>query len=144
MGLLAAALTPWAIRVLFGAGFSAAVGATYFLIGATSFWGMGQVLEQGLRAVGHPRVGIVSNLAGLVAIFALGIPGCLRFGINGLAAASLAAQFLNLSILVGFCIAGLKMSAKSLWAFDASALKEIAAVAKSAIERMIGTSDGAA
>jgi len=144
MGLLAATLTPWAIRVLFGTGFSAAVGATYFLIGATSFWGMGQVLEQGLRAAGHPRVGIVSNLAGLVVLVALGIPGCLRFEINGLAAASLAAQFVNLSILVGFCVARLKMSAKSLWAFDATAFKEISAVAMSFIKRMFANSDGAA
>jgi O-antigen/teichoic acid export membrane protein len=140
MGLLAAAFTPWAIRTLFGAGFSAAMAPAFLLIGSTALWGMGQVLDQGLRAAGHPRAGIVSNLAGLVAIVVLGIPGCLRFGINGLAAASLAAQFINLSILVGFCVAGLKMSAKSLWAFDVSTLREIGGVAKSSVKRMMATS----
>jgi O-antigen/teichoic acid export membrane protein len=144
MGLLAAAFTPWAIRTLFGAGFSAAMTPAFLLIGSTALWGMGQVLDQGLRAAGHPRAGIVSNLAGLVVIVALGIPACLRFGINGLAAASLAAQFINLSILAGFCVAELKMTARSLWAFDVSTFKEIAAVAKSSVKRMFANSDGAA
>jgi len=143
MGLLAAAFTPWATRTLFGAGFSAAMTPAFFLIGSTALWGIGQVLDQGLRAAGHPRIGIVSNLAGLVVIVALGIPGCLSFGINGLAAASLAAQLVNLSILVGFCVAGLKMPVKTFWAFDATALKEIGAVAMSSLKRMFASSDGA-
>jgi len=144
MGLFAAAFTPWAIRTLFGPGFSAAMTPAFLLIGSTALWGMGQVLDQGLRAAGHPRTGIVSNLAGLVIIVALGVPGSLRFGINGLATASLAAQFINLLILVGFCVAGLKMRAKSLWAFDTSTFKEIGAAAKSSVKRMFANPDGAA
>ena len=144
MGLLAAGLTPWAIRILFGAGFSRAMTSAFLLIGSTGLWGMSQVLDQGLRAAGHPRVGIISNLAGLVVIAALGIPLCVRYGINGLAATSLAAQFVNLTILVGYCVVGLTMLPKSLWAFDKSALRDISAIAKSAVKRMMGNSGWAA
>lgn len=143
MGLCAAVLTPWAIRTLFGPEFSAAMMPAFLLIASTALWGMSQVLDQGLRAAGHPRIGVVSNLAGLIIIIVLGIPGCLRFGISGLAAASLVSQFANLSILVGHCAARLKMSPKSMWAFDASALKEISSLVKSYVKRLMRTSNEA-
>jgi len=136
MGLLAAALTPWAIRALFGAGFSGAVTAAFLLIGSTAFWGMSQVLEQGLRAAGHPRPGIVSNLLGLGVLVGLGVPACIHYGIAGLAAAALGAQILNLSILMGFCLARLKMPVRSFWAFETSTFDKLGALARSPIKRM--------
>ena len=75
IGLLAAAVTPWLIRLMFGAQFSGAVTTAYLLIGATVLWGMEQVLEQGLRAADHPRPGIVSNLLGLAVLVGLGDSG---------------------------------------------------------------------
>jgi O-antigen/teichoic acid export membrane protein len=131
-GLAAAALTPWVIRLLFGPGFIGAATATYLLTGGTVCWGMSQVLEQGLRAAGHPRPGIISNLAGLMLLLSIGIPLCLRNGINGLAAAVLVAQFLNLTILVGFCVARLKMSWRSFWAFDGRVLEQLRSITASA------------
>jgi O-antigen/teichoic acid export membrane protein len=128
VGVLAAAISPWLIKLMFGAQFAGAVTTTYLLIGSTVLWGLEQVLEQGLRAAGHSRIGIASNLAGLVVLLALGIPGYVRFGINSLAAASLSAQFVNLSILVGFCGAGLKMRMRGFWAFDAHTIHELKAV----------------
>ena len=125
MGVLAAALTPWAIRALFGAEFRGARIATYFLIGATSFWGASQMLEQGLRAAGHPRIGIVSNLAGLAVLIVVGIPACVSHGINGIAAAALVAQALNIFILIGFCIARLRVPARWFWAFSPQSLREL-------------------
>jgi O-antigen/teichoic acid export membrane protein len=136
VGLVAVAATPWLVRVMFGARFIGAVTTAYLLIGATAMWGVEQVLEQGLRAAGHPRPGIVSNLAGLALLVGLGIPGYLRFGIAGLAASLLAAQILNLSILIGFCLAELKMPARRLWAFEASSFDELAALARPLIKRM--------
>jgi len=135
-GLLATAVTPWLVRLMFGTRFTGAISAAYLLIGSTVFWGMEQVLEQGLRAAGHPRPGIVSNLLGLAVLVGLGIPACIRYGIVGLAAAALAAQLLNLIILIGFCVIGLKMSAKSFWPFDASAFNELATFVRSFIKRM--------
>ncbi|MFZ0882649.1 MAG: oligosaccharide flippase family protein [Candidatus Acidiferrales bacterium] len=136
MGILAAALTPWAIRTLFGARFSAAAGAAYFLIGATAFWGMSLMLEQSLRAAGHPRVGIVSNLAGLVLLAAVGIPACSRFGINGIASSFLAAEFLNLSVLVGFCVFRLGMPPAQFWAFEAGMVTELRDAAGEVLQRI--------
>jgi O-antigen/teichoic acid export membrane protein len=130
-GLLTAALTPWGIRLFFGPRFSSAVMAAYLLIGASAFWGMSQVLQQGLRAAGHPRPGIVSNLSGLILLVIFGIPGCLRFGINGLAGVSLAAQFLNLAILAGFCALRLKMPLRSLWAFDGKSWEQLKGIGAS-------------
>ncbi len=143
MGLVAAGLTPWAIHTLFGPKFSGAVTAAFLLIGSTALWGMSQVLDQGLRAAGHPRIGVVSNLTGLVLMVGLGIPGCLHFGINALAAASLASQFVNLAILIGFCFATLKMPPKRFWAFDSSLLKEVGAILSTSVKRMFSASDGA-
>jgi O-antigen/teichoic acid export membrane protein len=134
--LITGALTPWGIRLLFGSSFLGATTAAYFLIGATVCWGMSQVLEQGLRAAGHPRPGIFSNLAGLTLLFGIGIPGCLRHGINGLAETVLAAQFLNLTILIAFCVFKLKMSLCSFWAFDGHALNYLREIATSLSRRL--------
>ena len=124
-GLVAMALAPWMIRFLFGAQSAAAARATYLLIGATVFWGMSQVLEQGLRAAGHPQAGIGSNLLGLGVIFGVGIPACLRFGIAGVAGALWAAQFLNLCALIAYCVLRLGMLPRELWAMDGRSAQEL-------------------
>jgi O-antigen/teichoic acid export membrane protein len=135
VGVMAAAITPWLIKLMFGAQFSAAVSTAYLLIGSTVLWGVEQVLEQGLRAAGHPRPGIGSNLLGLMVLLGLGIPACLRFGIIGLAAAALAAQLLNLTIVICYCLIGLKMSVRSLWAFDLASLRDLGIEAGSLLKR---------
>ena len=135
-GLLAAAVTPWLIRLMFGAQFTGAVTTAYLLIGATMLWGMEQVLEQGLRAADHPRPGIVSNLLGLGVLVGLGVPACIHYGIAGVAAAALGAQILNLGILMGFCLARLKMPVQSFWAFKTSTFHKLGALARSLIKRM--------
>lgn len=144
VGLAAAVATPWGIRLFFGTRFLGATKATFLLIAATAFWGMAQVLDQGLRAASHSRVGIFSNLLGAVAVFALGIPACLHFGINGMAASLVVAQFINLAILIGFCVVGLEMPAESFWAYDPSTFHELGTLIKSIIKRMFATSDKAA
>jgi O-antigen/teichoic acid export membrane protein len=125
VGLAAAVATPWGIRLFFGTRFIGATKATFLLIAAAAFWGMAQVLDQGLRAASHPRPGIFSNLLGAVFVFALGIPACLHFGINGMAASLVIAQFINLMILIGYCVAYLKMPARLFWAFDGSTLSNL-------------------
>ena len=39
-------------------------------------------------------------------------------------------------VLIGFCVVGLKMSAKDFWAFDASAFNELGSLVRSLIKRM--------
>jgi O-antigen/teichoic acid export membrane protein len=126
IGLLAMGATPWLIRVMFGAAYMGAVTTTYLLIGSTVLWGMEQVLDQGLRAAGHPRPGTISNLLGLVVLMGLGIPACHRLGIVGLAACALAAQLLNLTVLVSFCLLALKIPVGRLWAFRPTMVRGLA------------------
>jgi O-antigen/teichoic acid export membrane protein len=125
IALLAAALTPWAIRTLFGAEFLSAIVAAYFLIAAAAFWGMGETLEQGLRAAAHPRLGMIASVMGLVILLATGIPAYHSFGISGLAASVCLSQLLSLLALVAFCIFRLRMPAKSFLAFDVATFREI-------------------
>jgi len=126
IGVAAAALTPWAIPLLFGTKFSEATTAAYLLIVASIFWGLGQVLEQGLRAAGYPRPGIASNLVGLMVLFGVGIPACMRFGINGMAASLAVAQCINLVTLVAFCVVKLGMALRLFWAFEPGMVREVA------------------
>jgi O-antigen/teichoic acid export membrane protein len=136
-GLLAMAAAPWLIRLMFGARFAGALQAAWLLTGAAVLRGMGQVLEQGLRAAGHPRPGIVSNLLGLVVLVGLGVPACLRFGINGVASSLLAAQFLNLAVLISFCITCLGMPVRSFWTLDKSTFGKLGSLARSPISRLL-------
>jgi O-antigen/teichoic acid export membrane protein len=135
MGLLTAAVTPWVIRLMFGAQFSGAVATAWLLTGAVTIWGMEQVLEFGLRAAGHTWPGIVSNLAGLVVLSGAGIPACLHYGIAGLAASVLAAQALNLAILIGFCVRRLDMPLRLFNAFHGDSIAQFAGVAASILRR---------
>jgi O-antigen/teichoic acid export membrane protein len=137
VGLLSAAATPWGIRLFFGAKFIGATAATLLLIGATAFWGMAQVLDQGLRAACHTRPGIFSNLLGATFLFAVGNPACSRFGINGMAAAMLGAQFLNLLFLAGFCVVHLRLPASLIWPFARTTICEVRAFASHIMRRSL-------
>jgi O-antigen/teichoic acid export membrane protein len=130
VGTAAAILTPWAIRSLFGARFLGATVATFCLIGAMVSCGMAQVLDQGLRAASHTRPGIFSNFMGLAALIGLGIPGCAHYGIDGLAAAVLTAQFVNLTTLIAFCMIQLQMPKRHFWAFDVGTFRHLKAAAR--------------
>jgi len=135
-GLLTAAVTPWVIRLMFGEQFSGAEATAWLLTGAATVWGMEQVLEFGLRAAGHTWPGIVSNLAGLVVLAGAGIPACLHYGIAGLAASVLAAQALNLAILIGFCARRLDMPMRLFNAFHGDSIAQFAGVAASFLRRL--------
>jgi O-antigen/teichoic acid export membrane protein len=136
VGVVTAALTPWAIPLLFGAKFSEATTATYLLIVASVFWGLGQVLEQGLRAANYPRPGIVSNLAGLAVLLGLGIPGCVRFGISGMAGSLAIAQCVNLATLVVFCVVKLGMPLRFFWAFEPAMITQLTTAVRLKLARV--------
>jgi O-antigen/teichoic acid export membrane protein len=106
------------------------------LIAASVFWGLGQVLEQGLRAASYPRPGIVSNLLGLAVLLALGIPACAHFGINGMAASFAIAELTNLATLITFCILILKMPLGLLWAFEPRTLREFVISVRLMVDRV--------
>ena len=135
IGLLTVAATPWVIRLAFGARFSGAVSTAWLLTGGAAFWGMEQVMENGLRAAGHTRPGIVSNVAGLVVLASAGIPACVHYGISGLAASVLAAQALNLAILIGYCVWRLNMPLRLFNAFHADTIAQFTGLTASFLRR---------
>jgi hypothetical protein len=53
----------------------------------------------------------------------VGIPGCLHFGINGMAASLVLAQSANLAVLIAFCSVRLNMPSRLFWAFDPASLR---------------------
>jgi O-antigen/teichoic acid export membrane protein len=136
VGLLTVAATSFVIRLMFGAQFIGAVVPAWLLTGAAALWGMEQVMEYGLRAVGRTRPGIVSNLAGLVVLAGAGIPACLHYGITGLATSVVAAQALNLAILIGFCVWRLNMPLRLFNAFHRDSIAQFAGVAASILRRL--------
>jgi O-antigen/teichoic acid export membrane protein len=139
MGVFAAIVTPWVIRVFFGPGFLSATRATFFLIAAAAFWGMGEALEQGLRAAEHPRLGIISNLLGLAMLLAVGVPAYRGFGISGLAAAACLGQAASLLALIGFCVFLLRMRPRIFWAFDATTSHELMNLVLRSLKRVGST-----
>jgi O-antigen/teichoic acid export membrane protein len=130
MGCALAATASWGIRLFFGAGFMGATNASLLLIAATALWAMAQVLDQSFRAASHPRPGIASNSVGLAIVFAVGIPGCLRYGVNGMAGAVLIGQIANLAILIGYGVIGLGIDIRRFWALDAATFREIGPITK--------------
>jgi enterobacterial common antigen flippase len=135
MAAVAASLTPWAIRTFFGAEFSPAITATYFLIAAAALWGLGETLEQGLRAAGHPRLGMVASLFGLAILLAAAVPAYHRYGISGLAATVCVAQGLSLIALILLCTTRLHMRISAFWAFDRDTLRRLAAFFRNPFHR---------
>lgn len=126
-----AVVTPWAIRLLFGSNFVGAVFPALLLIAAAACWGMAQVLELGLRAASHLRIGIASNLLGLAALLGVAIPECARHGIVGLAASLVFAQLLNLAVLLVYCVAVLGIPPRDFYGFRRDSWSELKRAAAS-------------
>ena len=83
------AATPWVLPFVFGEGFRPAIPAALVLIVAATISGLNQILQEGLRGLGHPKVVMWSEFAGL-AVTALALWFLLQpFQILGAAIASL-------------------------------------------------------
>ncbi len=86
--LALAALTPFAIVILFGGRFRPSIPAALVLIPAAGVLGLNLVLQEGLRGMGQPYAAFQAELAGL-AVTALSLAVMLRpLGIMGAAIAS--------------------------------------------------------
>jgi O-antigen/teichoic acid export membrane protein len=136
MAVGTAAAASWGIQLFFGVRFAGATKATLVLIAATALSGMAQVLDQSFRAASHSRPGMISNLLGMSAVFALGVPGCRHYGIDGMAGAVLAGHATNLAILIGFGVLAFHIAPRRFWAFDAQSLRQFRSFAKVAQNRL--------
>lgn len=59
------AATPWVLPFVFGGGFRTAIPAALVLIVAATISGLNLILQEGLRGLGHPKVVMWSEFAGL-------------------------------------------------------------------------------
>ena len=97
-------VTPWIIPLLFGSDFSPAVPAALVLVVASSIAGLNLILQEGLRGLGHPRIVMWSEFAGL-AVTALALWFLLQpFQILGAAIAS----FLGYSAVTIYLVLNVK------------------------------------
>jgi len=87
-----ALLSPWVIRYLFGPAFLPASLPAFILIGALAIWGINQILDNGLRALGYGMPGTMANGIGLSVLIILGYILTSQYSILGMAVSVLLAQ----------------------------------------------------
>jgi O-antigen/teichoic acid export membrane protein len=81
--------TPFVLPIVFGEAFTASVKPAMVLIAAGAVLGIGQLLEAGLRGLGHPMDVAISELCGLLVTLVTLVFLLRRMGIVGAAIASL-------------------------------------------------------
>ena len=125
MALIIALITPWVIRYLFGTAFLPAILPAYILIVALAFWGLNQVLDNGLRAMGYGIPGTIANGAGLGVLLISG-PFFVRLcRTTGMAIAVLISQ----ACVMGFLLLHLRrkyaIALKEMFGVNSSSLNAI-------------------
>jgi stage V sporulation protein B len=98
VGLLA--VTPMALRIIFGGEFVSAIPAALLLVVASAIANLSGVIEEGLRGLGVPRWPMIAEFIGLVCTVVL-LSLLLRpYQIMGAAAASLVSSSVILCVLI--------------------------------------------
>lgn len=98
-GVAVAVIIPVALPILYGADFRPAIWPAIFLIPAAAFSGQASILEETMRAQGRAFIGLEARAIGLVIMLALTFLLVGRFGILGVAAATIGAQAVVLIIM---------------------------------------------
>jgi O-antigen/teichoic acid export membrane protein len=118
-GLTLSSLIPLLVVPLFGFQFSRATRPAVILALAASLAGSTNILNQGLRGMGRPHAGLVSQLFG-AGVMALGaLPLLRRFGLIGMAFAVLLSSCAQLILLVAAAAKWLNISPLEFWPFGA-------------------------
>jgi O-antigen/teichoic acid export membrane protein len=107
--------SPWIIRYAFGSPFLPAVRPTLILVPALALWGLNQILDNGLRAMGYSFYSVAANSIGVIFMVFGGFVLTKLFGITGMASACLLAQFIALTALIFICHRNLQIELGSLW-----------------------------
>jgi O-antigen/teichoic acid export membrane protein len=113
----------WLIRLLvvplFGIAFTRAIHPAVVLVLAASLMVPANILNQGLRGVGRPQAGLVSQLSGSAVIGLAGLLLLRRFGLMGMSSAVLLGAFSQLLVLIAAAGRWLKISPFAFWPFGA-------------------------
>jgi O-antigen/teichoic acid export membrane protein len=122
-GLALSCLIPFLLVPLFGKAFAPAIWPGVVLALAASLLGSANILNQGLRGLGRPQAGALSQALGIVvmaagALFLLG-----RFGLMGMALAVLLSSGVQLVALVGAAARCFRISPLEFWPFGVETLR---------------------
>jgi O-antigen/teichoic acid export membrane protein len=113
VALILTLFSHWIIRYLFGSSFLPATLPTYILIMAIAIWGLNQILDNGLRAMGHGLPGTMANGLGLISLIVFGMIFTTLYRITGMSISVLISQMVVLIILL---MNLRKMTGKCFWA----------------------------
>jgi antigen flippase len=100
LGLFVAACSPLIIRYLFGRDFLPSVSIAFILIPAISIWGLGQIIDNGLRGLGLGMPGTIANMVGIIALLSSAFPLMKYYDALGMAIAMLISQGVSLVVLM--------------------------------------------
>ena len=119
VGLVLACMIPFLVVPLFGFEFSRAIWPAVVLALAASLAASANILNQGLRGVGHPQAGLASQMlgagvTGIAAMFFLR-----KFGLMGMAWAVLLSACAQVLVLVAAAARWLGISTFQFWPFGA-------------------------
>jgi O-antigen/teichoic acid export membrane protein len=119
VGLVLAGLIPLLVVPLFGFEFSRAIRPAVVLALAGSLTASANILNQGLRGLGRPHSGLVSQLVGIGVMALAALFLLRRFGLMGMAFAVLMSGCAQLLVLVAAAAKWLRISPLQFWPFGA-------------------------
>jgi O-antigen/teichoic acid export membrane protein len=122
---VAAVLAPWAVPLLFGASFAAAVPVTVLLLGMGALKGARQMIDKTLRANHHTRTGMIGEAVAFGGLAILGSIGAVAGGLEGLALGALIAQAAALIVVIRFACAQFDAGPLELWPFQRATLDDV-------------------
>ncbi len=128
------AVTPALIKLAFGRQFAGSAPAAAVLILQMAVWSCAQVLENGLRGLGYPQAGTISNAAGLLVAMLAARPLVSGAGILGMALTMLLAQSAQLAAILVFANRRLKAPLSELWGFRRQTVLDTIQAARSALK----------
>jgi len=119
VGLVLAGLIPFLVVPLFGFDFSRAIRPAVVLALAGSLMASANILNQGLRGLGRPHAGLVSQLAGTCVMALAALFFLQRFGLMGMAFAVMMSACTQLLVLIAAAAKWLRISPLQFWPFGA-------------------------
>jgi O-antigen/teichoic acid export membrane protein len=122
-GLALSCLIPFLLVPLFGKAFARAIGPGVVLALAASLLGSADILNQGLRGLGRPQAGALSQALGIAVMAAGALFLLRRFGPMGMAFAVLLSSGVQLVALVGAAARCFRISPLEFWPFGAETLR---------------------
>ncbi|MEO1205467.1 MAG: lipopolysaccharide biosynthesis protein [Pseudomonadota bacterium] len=120
-----AAVSPWAIPLLFGRDFASAVPVAILLLVMGVLKGGRQMVDKALRATRHTKTGMIGEATALTGILVLGPIGAILGGLEGVALGAVVAQAVALIVVLVLTKRRLVFRFVELWPFRARAIQEL-------------------